>query len=76
MSRPLKNFLYAFVSTLEVRRLPIVLTVSRFGKNFVVAQAATSVASDVVNDVGTRSYEDDGCTSPFCGLGDVVDYVE
>lgn len=51
MSRPLKSFLYAFVSTLEVQRSPIVLTVSRFGKNLVVVQAATSVASDVVNDV-------------------------
>jgi hypothetical protein len=50
VSRSSKNFLYAFVSTLEVQRLPIVSTVSRFGKNFVVVQAATSVASDVVND--------------------------
>jgi hypothetical protein len=54
-----KNFLYAFVSTLEVQRLLIHSTVIRFGKNFVGAQAAASVASHVVNHGGTRSSEDD-----------------
>lgn len=49
MSRPLKNFLYAFVSRPDVQRLPVVSIVSRFSEGFVVAQAAASVASDVVN---------------------------